>query len=117
MTISILGRAFCVLFSTLILSVAVAQNIQLSVRNGTDLTVTNNHFILNNTDLHCDGSLNASNATVWLTGSNNTSFSGTGMPMAGVLNLNTSPASTLTLNTTLRISSALNFQQGIINLN
>lgn len=117
MTISILGRAFCVLFPTLIFSAAVAQNVQLTVRNGTALTVTNSHFILNNTDLHCDGSLDATNATVWLTGSNNTSFNGAGTPLAGVLNLNTSPASTLTLNTTLQVSSALNFQQGVINLN
>ena len=36
------------------LSRAGAQNTQLVVQSGTTLTVSNSHFLLNNTDLHCD---------------------------------------------------------------
>ncbi len=94
-----------------------AQNSQLVVKNGTTLTVTSGHLVLNNTDLHCDGGLNAAGATLWITGAHNTQFAGSGLPKAGVLNLNSSSASTLSLNTDLQVTSALNFQNGIIDLN
>ena len=96
---------------------AHAQNTQLIVRPGTTFTVANGNLVLNNTDLQNNGALNASNATVLITGSNNNSFSGSGTPLIRVLTLNTFTLSTLTLNNTLQVSGALNFQNGLINLN
>ncbi|HSC38633.1 MAG TPA: hypothetical protein VLD19_12200, partial [Chitinophagaceae bacterium] len=94
-----------------------AQNTRLIVQPGTTLTVANGNLVLNNTDLQSDGALSASNATVLITGNNNTSFGGSGTPLFRVLTLNTSALSTLTLNNTIQVSSALNFQNGLIDLN
>ncbi|MBN9379265.1 MAG: T9SS type A sorting domain-containing protein [Chitinophagaceae bacterium] len=94
-----------------------AQNTRLIITGGTTLSVSGSNMVLNNTDLQCDGTFNASNATVTVTGSNSTSVSGAGSPLIGVLNLNTSAASTLTLNTLLQVSNTLQFQNGLIDLN
>lgn len=94
-----------------------AQNTRLIIQGGTTLTVSGNNLVLNNTDLQCDGALNASDAKVMITGSNSTSVGGAGSPLIGILNLNTSAASTLTLNTALQVSNTLNFQNGLIELN
>src|SRR5580704_15082540 len=69
-----------------------AQNNALVIRAGTTLNVGGNSIVLNSLDLYCDGSFNASAASVWLTGNNNTSFYGTGAALIGTLELNTSPA-------------------------
>jgi hypothetical protein len=94
-----------------------AQNTKLIIQGGTTFTVAANGLVLNNTDLQCNGAFDASNATVMLMGNNNTSMGGSGSPLIRVLTLNTSAASTLALNTTLQISHALNFQNGLIDLN
>ena len=94
-----------------------AQNNALVIRAGTTLNVGGNSIVLNSLDLYCDGSFNASAASVWLTGNNNTSFYGTGAALIGTLELNTSPANTLSLNSTLRISGALVFRHGLLDLN
>jgi len=94
-----------------------AQNTTLSVSPGTTLTVSGNNLLLNNTDLSCAGSFNGPNATVWIRGSNNNSFSGAGVPLIGTLQMNSSASSTLTLNNTVQIVSLVNFQQGVIDLN
>jgi hypothetical protein len=96
---------------------AYTQNTTLAIQSGTTMTVAGNSLVLNNTDLRCDGALNASSATLSITGSNNTSFSGSGIPLMQVLTLNTSSSSTLTLNCTAQVSDALNFQNGLIDLN
>lgn len=96
---------------------ANAQNARLFISSGTSLTLTNNTLVLNNTDLRCDGALTAPNGTMLLTGTSNTAFSGSGIPNVQVLTLNTSSASTLTLNNNLQVSGNLNFQNGIIALN
>lgn len=101
----------------LVSGVLSAQNTRLIVQGGTTFTVSGGSLVLNNADLHCEGTFDASNATVGIAGSNNTSVSGTGSPLIGVLDLNTSAASTLTLSTTLRISNTLHFQNGLIDLN
>ncbi len=95
----------------------LAQNTQLIVQTGTTLNISGGNLVLNNTDLNNNGSLNAPNATVLITGSSNSSFSGSGTPLIQVLMLNTSALSTLTLNNPLQISGSLNFQNGLINLN
>lgn len=94
-----------------------AQNTRLNVLAGTTLTVTANNLVLNNTDFQCDGIFDGSNAELLVTGSNNTTFSGAGTPLIKVLNLNTSAATTLTLQNTIQISNVLNFQNGLIDLN
>lgn len=96
---------------------AYTQNTTLIIQSGTTMTVTGNNLVLNNTDLQCNGALDASNAAISITGGNNTSFSGAGIPLMQVLNMNTSATSTLTLNCTVRVSDALNFQNGLIDLN
>ena len=94
-----------------------AQNSKLTLQSGGNLVVAGGNLVLNNTDLRDDGIFDASNATVWVTGSNNNFFGGAGIPLIQVLTLNTSPASTLTLNNTLQVSSVLDFQNGLIDLN
>jgi type IX secretion system substrate protein len=96
---------------------AFAQNTTLLVQSGTTMTVAGNNLVLNNTDLQCNGTFNASNGTVSITGSNSTSFSGAGTPLMEVLTMNTSTTSTLTLNCTLQVSTAVNFLNGLIDLN
>ncbi|MBS1564854.1 MAG: T9SS type A sorting domain-containing protein [Bacteroidetes bacterium] len=103
--------------ASLSVSPALAQNTKLIVQPGTTLTVANGNLVLNNTDLQSNGPLNASNATVWVTGSNNSSFGGAATPLFKILTLNTSALSTLTLNNTVQVSNALNFQNGLIDLN
>ena len=110
----------CLLFSESLffLSPSVqGQNTSLIIQSGTTLTVAGNNIVLNNTDLTCNGTFNASNATVSLTGSNSTTFNGTGTPLIDIMNLNTGAAAVLTLNAGLQVSDALNFQNGVINLN
>lgn len=93
-----------------------AQNSKLILQPGSDLTVTGGNMVLYNTDLSAGGVFDASGATVSVRGSNNTSLGGAGTPVIQTLILNTSPATTLTLGTTLNISSALDFQNGLIDL-
>ena len=94
-----------------------AQNTKLIVKGGTTLTVSGGDLVMNNTDLQCDGAFHAPAATVMAKGSNNTAIGGAGSPQMGVLDLNTSPASKLTLNTSLQVSNTLHFQNGSIDLN
>src|SRR5258708_7068002 len=94
-----------------------AQNSRLTLQSGSNLIVAGGNLVLSNTDLQAEGSFDASNATVLVRGSNNTFFGGTGVPVIQVLTINTSPASTLTLNNTVQISSVLDFQNGLIDLN
>jgi len=94
-----------------------AQNIQLSVRPGTTLVVAGNHFVLNNTNVQCDGSLNSGPAMVWITGSNNSQFGGAGVPLIGNLTMNSSPSTTLAMSGTLQVIGHIDFQQGSIDLN
>jgi len=96
---------------------AAAQNTQLVVKSGGALTVANNYLVLNNTDLHCDGSLNGSAATVWVTGPHNNSFGGAGVPVFGTLVISTSATSLLTLNTDVKASTHVDFPVGLIDLN
>jgi len=94
-----------------------AQNAKLIVKGGTTFTLSGGNLVMNNTDLQCDGTFDGSGATVMIRGSNNTSVGGTDSPLIGVLDLNTSSASTLTLNTSLQVSNTLHFQNGLIDLN
>ena len=96
---------------------ARAQNTKLVLQPGSNLVAAGGNLVMNNTDIKTDGTFNADGAVLLITGSNNTSFSGSTPLQAGTLQLNTSPASTLTLNNTLKISSALVFQNGLIDLN
>src|ERR1700712_3611772 len=99
------------------LSRASAQNTRLVVSPGAVLTVSNSHLVLYNTDLDCNGIVNAAGGTIWITGANSTSFNGSGIPQVGIFNLNSSPSGILTLHTSLQVSQKLIFQKGIINLN
>jgi hypothetical protein len=94
-----------------------AQNAQLTVASGTTLTLSGNHLVLNNTNLDCEGSVNAGPGNVWVTGSNNSTFSGSGVPVIGTLQMASAATATLTLLSNLDISSLVNFQQGVIDLN
>jgi hypothetical protein len=94
-----------------------AQNNALVIRAGTTFNVRGNSLVLNNLDLYCDGSFNAPAASVWLTGNHNTSFYGSSTPLIGMLELNTSPANTLSLNSNLQVSGALVFRHGLLDLN
>jgi hypothetical protein len=94
-----------------------AQNTKLIIRSGSTLTVAGNNLVLNNTDLRCDGALNASNATLLITGSHNTSFSGARTPLIREWILNTSSSDTLTLYDSVKVSNALDLKSGLIDLN
>jgi hypothetical protein len=94
-----------------------AQNSRLAVQPGSMMIVTGGALVLNNTDLLTDGAFDASAATVWITGSNNTFLGGTVTPVIQVLELNTSSASTLSLNGNVQVSSVLDFLAGLIDLN
>jgi hypothetical protein len=93
-----------------------AQNNELIILSGTTVNVSGD-IVLNNVDFFCNGVFNASNGTVWLTGVSNTSFSGLDVPVIGSLQLNTGPTTSLVLQTSLRVSGVLNFQNGLIQLN
>ena len=94
-----------------------AQNIALVIRPGTDLTVTGNAMVLRNLDLYCNGSIYGNNGKVWLTGSNNSSYNGTGIAAFRSLTLNTGAGSVLSLNNSgLIVTGTLSFQQGLIDL-
>jgi len=94
-----------------------AQNAQLSVASGTTLTLSGYNLVLHNTDLNSKGSVSASSGTVWITGSGNCSFGGTGIPLIGKLQMSGASTDTLTLLGGLQISSFVNFLSGVINLN
>jgi hypothetical protein len=94
-----------------------AQNAALVIQSGTTMGVERNSLVLSNLDLYCNGALSAPAATVWLTGSNNTSFNGTGIAVIRNLQLNTGPGSVMSLNNWLEVTGTVNFQQGIIDLN
>ena len=94
-----------------------AQNSALVIQPGTTMTIAENAVVFNNLDLFCNGSLLAPSGTVWVTGSNNSSFNGTGVPNIQTLHLNTGTSSVLSLNTGLAVSGSLNFQNGLIDLN
>lgn len=93
-----------------------AQNTRLLVNSGTTFTVGGSHLILQNTDLSNNGSFNAATGTVWVTGTNNSSFGGSGTPVIGTLQMNSGPSSVLTLANPLNVSMLVNFQQGVIDL-
>jgi hypothetical protein len=107
---------WCLLFSFVCES-ATAQNSALVIEAGTTMTIAGNAMVFNNLDLYCNGSLLAPSGTVWLVGSNNSSFNGAGVPVLQTLQLNTGASSVLTLNTGLQVSGSLNFQNGLIDLN
>lgn len=94
-----------------------AQNTRLAVSSGTTLTLSGNHLVLNNTNLDCEGSLNAGSGSVWITGSSNSTFGGAGVPVIGTLQMASAATATLTLGCNLDVSSLVNFQQGVIDLN
>jgi len=94
-----------------------AQNTELVIQPGTTMGVAGNALVLNNLDLHCNGSFAANEGTVWLTGSNNTSYNGTGIGVIRKLELNTGPGAVLSLNNGLEITGSLTFTQGLIDLN
>ena len=94
-----------------------AQNAQLSVASGTTLTLSGYNLVLYNTNLDCKGSVSGSSGTVWVTGSGNSSFGGTGIPVIGKLQMSGSTTDTLKLLGGLQISSFVNFLSGVINLN
>jgi hypothetical protein len=96
---------------------AAAQNSALVIQPGTTVTVAENVVVFNNLDLFCNGSLLAPSGTVWVTGGNNSSFNGAGVPALQTLQLNTGASSVLTLHTRLQVSGSLNFQNGLIDLN
>jgi hypothetical protein len=96
---------------------AYAQNTKLIIQPGSNFLVTGGTIVFNNTDLQTDGLFNAGGATMLITGTGNTSYSGTIPLQAGVITLNTAAASILTLNNTLQVSGAVNFQNGLIDLN
>jgi len=96
---------------------ARSQNSALVIGSGATVTVTENALVLNNLDLFCNGNLLAPSGSVWITGSNNSSFNGTGIPNMQTLQLNTGTSSVLSLNTGLKVSGSLIFQNGLIDLN
>ena len=112
------GRKIIIPFISVFLASfgAAAQNTSLVVAAG-NLVVGNGSLILHNTDLLSNGAFDASAASVWITGGNSSSFSGTATPLIQVLNLNTAATATLTLHCPVSISSALIFKQGVIDLN
>jgi hypothetical protein len=112
-----IGSSLSVGLLCLIPRIGQAQNTALVIRPGTDLTVTGNALVLRNLDLYCNGSLYGNNGIVWLTGSNNSSYNGTGIAAIRSLSLNTGASSVLSLNSSgLEVSGSLNFQQGLIDL-
>ncbi len=96
---------------------ARAQNTELVIQPGTRMIVSGNDLVFNNLDLFCNGAFIASAGEVWVTGSNNSSFNGGVVPFMQTLQLNTSSASVLSLNTWLQVAGSLNFQNGLIDLN
>jgi hypothetical protein len=92
------------------------QNTELIIQSGTTVNVSSD-IVLNNVDLYCNGAFNATFGTVWITGASGTTINGTGVPVMGYLQLNTGPATSLTLNTDLQVAQLLNFQSGLIQLN
>jgi Secretion system C-terminal sorting domain len=96
---------------------ARSQNSAMVIGSGTTVTVTENALVLNNLDLFCNGNFLAPSGAVWITGSNNSSFNGTGIPNMQTLQLNTGTSSVLSLNTGLKVSGSLIFQNGLIDLN
>jgi Secretion system C-terminal sorting domain len=96
---------------------AQSQNSAMVIGSGTTVTVTENALVLNNLDLFCNGNFLAPSGAVWITGSNNSSFNGTGVPNIQTLQLNTGTSSVLSLNTGLQVSGSLIFQNGLIDLN
>jgi len=111
-----IGLALAAGFLTIFRSPGNAQNFEVVIQPGTTVAVSGN-LVLNNTDLLCNGIFNAGFGTVWLTGVNSTSFSGSGVPVIGNLQLNTGPTTSLSLNTGLQVSGVLNFQSGLVQLN
>ncbi len=94
-----------------------AQNSRLTLQPGSTLTVAGGNLVVNNTDLLTNGAFNASTGTVVVTGSNNSSLGGLGVPIIQALTLNTTSISTLSLSGNIQVSSAVNFQNGLLNLN
>jgi Secretion system C-terminal sorting domain len=93
-----------------------AQNTEWVIQSGTTVNVAGT-VVLNNVDLFCNGAFDAANGTLWLTGANNTTFNGSGIPVIGSLQLNTGTGTSLSLNTGLQVSGVVNFQAGLIELN
>src|SRR5580692_9014769 len=72
-----------------------AQNAALVIRPGTAVSVAGNALVLSGLDLYCNGALYAKQGAVWLTGSSNTSYNGTGITVIQNLELNSAPGSVL----------------------
>lgn len=114
------GRAapfLLLLFIQLISAVTYGQNTKLILQPGANFLVTGGTLVLNKTDLQTDGLLDAGNATLLITGAGNTSYAGAVPLAAGSITLNTAALSVFTMNNTLKLSGALNFQNGLIDLN
>lgn len=111
------GWCLPAMFLTLFCSSAPAQNAAMVIQPGTTVRMAANNLVFSNLDLFCNGSLLAPSGTVWVTGSNNSSFNGAGIPAIQTLQLNTGVSSVLTLNTGLQVSGSLSFQNGLIDLN
>jgi len=99
---------------TLIAFSGHAQNTKLIIQSGSHFTATGNNIVLYNTDVKCDGAFDALNH-LWVTGSKQTSFSGSGVPQIQDLTMNTSD--TLKLNCLVDVTGVLQFQNGILDLN
>jgi hypothetical protein len=94
-----------------------AQNTKLIVQTGSNIIVTGSNLVLNSTDVQADGLLDATNGSLVITGSSNSSLLGATPILLGPVTLNTSPLSTLTLNNTLHVSGPFTFFNGLVNLN
>ncbi|NML22752.1 T9SS type A sorting domain-containing protein [Pseudoflavitalea sp. G-6-1-2] len=94
----------------------LAQNTKLIISSGTTLKATGNNLVLQNTDLQCDGTLDASAANLLFTGSANTFINGAGSKTVQTFTLNTSPSATLSLLAPVTVSGTLIFQNGLIDL-
>lgn len=113
-------RYLCFLFALLSCFffplISAAQNTKLIVNTGTTLKVSGNNLVLQNTDLQCNGTLDASAAALLIIGPNNSSISGAGSKTVQTFTLNTSSSTTLSMLGALTIMGALNFQNGLIDL-
>ena len=94
----------------------LCQKSSLIIKPGTTLLVANK-IVLSNTDIVNNGTLDASNGNIYFTGGANTSFSSKALPVIKTFTLNKAGKGTVTLNNDIRVTGALNFQHGIIELN
>lgn len=107
----------CYILLLLLPAGLLAQNTKIIVQSGSSLVVSGNSLVLNSTDVQADGLLDATNGSLVITGSSNSSFLGATPILLGPVTLNTSPLNTLTLNNSLRVSGPFAFVNGLVNLN